>query len=176
MVNEFQPKHCYMELQSKPSFLEGHCLDIINNPGTPWQMHIGWQATLFPNELALREPVLQQIHDEFAINRMAILKTPPLHNYLWHVDDDRGVTVNMLLAHDHLSHCLFGQPVNSDNFKFLELRYQPNTLYVFNTRFPHTVINFDRHRYLFSVEFKANKDQLSYPKFCVWAERQGLFR
>lgn len=176
MANEFLPKHCYMELQNKPSALEKHCTDIINNPETSWQMHIGWHATLFPIELALAEPVLQQIHAEFPINRAAILKSPPKHNYLWHVDDDRGVTVNMLLSHSHHSHCLFGQPVNSDNFKFLELNYQPNTLYVFNTRFPHSVINFDGYRYLFSLEFRANKDQLSYPKFCVWAEKQGLFR
>ena len=35
----------------------------------------------------------------------------------------------------------------------LELRYEPDRFYLFNNQVPHSVINLDVNRYLFSLEF-----------------------
>ena len=47
-------------------------------------------------------------------------------------------------------------------FKIDELKYKPSTYYLFNTQVPHTVYNFETTRYLMSVEFAKDKDQLSF--------------
>jgi phage anti-repressor protein len=47
-------------------------------------------------------------------------------------------------------------------FKIEELSYKPQTYYLFNTQVTHTVYNFETTRYLLSIEFAKNKEQLSY--------------
>jgi phage anti-repressor protein len=68
----------------------------------------------------------------------------------------------MLLTPNTRSFCAFG--VDSDQlvFKIEELKYKPNTYYLFNTQVPHTVYNFETTRYLLSVEFAKDRDQLSF--------------
>jgi hypothetical protein len=59
----------------------------------------------------------------------------------------------MLLSRDHHSHTLFGQSINNTNMRCLELTYEPGRCYLFNNQIPHTVINLDADRHLFSLEF-----------------------
>lgn len=72
--------------------------------------------------------------------------------YNWHIDTERSVGINMLLS-DVNSKCLFSENPNSVVSEFEELVYEPNTYYIFNTQKPHSVLNFEGDRYLFSVEF-----------------------
>lgn len=60
---------------------------------------------------------------------------------------------------DHHSHTLFGRNVTNTSMHCLELRYEPGRFYLFNNQVPHTVINLDVNRYLFSLEFA---ESLSY--------------
>ena len=52
--------------------------------------------------------------------------------------------------------------VGNKLFKIEELPYKPNTYYIFNTQVEHTVYNFETTRYLLSIEFAKNKEQLTY--------------
>ena len=46
--------------------------------------------------------------------------------------------------------------------KFIEMKYDPHTYYLFNTQIPHTVYNFKGTRYLLSVDFEEDKTKLTY--------------
>jgi hypothetical protein len=47
-------------------------------------------------------------------------------------------------------------------FKIDELQYKPNTYYLFNTQVDHTVYNFESTRFLLSIEFQLDKDNLTF--------------
>ena len=92
--------------------------------------------------------------------------------YDWHVDTSRGVCVNMLL-NDVESKCLFSIEQGEITRTFKELKYKPETYYLFNNQVEHTVINFTQNRYLMSVEFEEGKDVLTFNnllKEIIWAK------
>ena len=93
-----------------------------------------------------------------------ILKLDPYTCYDWHTDTRRGVGINMLLTTNQRSFCVFTENKNNEDvvFKIDELAYKPITYYLFNTQMPHTVYNFETTRYLLSIEFAKNKEQLTY--------------
>jgi hypothetical protein len=90
--------------------------------------------------------------------------------YDWHMDTDRGVGINLLLNNWDTSHCMFspklkrGDSVEKGNVKspFVELKYEPNTYYLFNSQKAHTVYNFKGTRYLLSVDFLEDRTKLTY--------------
>lgn len=156
----------YLEL-GKASNLAMYCTQVAY-VSKSWTEMIGWEATQVPLVQVLNEPVLKEIHSEFPIAKAAILRMEPYQAYHWHVDAQRGVSINMLLSAHDTSHCLFGSPKNDDNMYFTELKYKPNTLYLFDTQTLHTIINFETPRYLFSVEFEDSVDKLVYNDIYEW--------
>jgi hypothetical protein len=125
-----------------------------------WQDYYNFKAVQVPDEIVLKDPFLlrlQRTHRFMA----GIVKLDPNVCYDWHTDTRRGVGVNMLLNFEGISHCLFARD-EGVQFKFDELVYSPNRYYLFNTQVRHTVINFGEPRYLFTIEFLADKDQLSF--------------
>ena len=125
-----------------------------------WQNYYNFQATQIPDEILSKDPVLVDLvykHPYMA----GIIQLSPYVCYDWHTDTRRGVGVNMLLTPEIKSSCLFAKG-EGVQFKFEELPYKPDTYYLFNTQVRHTVINFDQPRYLFTIEFLADKDQLSF--------------
>jgi hypothetical protein len=125
-----------------------------------WQDYYNFQATQVPNEILTKDPFLLRlchIHPFMA----GIVKLDPHVCYDWHIDTRRGVGVNMLLNFEGVSHCLFAKGEGTQ-FKVEELVYAPNRYYLFNTQTSHTVINFNEPRYLFTLEFAEDKDQLSF--------------
>jgi len=166
--------NCYSALKQKSSVVVDHCQKIIENENAIWYPYIGWDVNLVPRDLLLEEPILAKINEKFTINRAAVLKSDPYQNYEWHTDQYRGVCINMLLSHDHTSHCLFGVKKDETNVYFHELKYEPSTFYLFNNQFPHSVINFDKPRYLFSLEFADTADNLLYPEIYKWLKREDL--
>jgi hypothetical protein len=173
-MNNINPINCYSALNQKSSVLVEYCQKIIDNENSVWYPYIGWDVNLVPREVILEEPILSAINKKFIINRAAVLMSEPYQNYEWHTDQYRGVCINMLLSHDHMSHCLFGTRKNETNVYFHELKYQPSTFYIFNNQFPHSVINFDKPRYLFSLEFVDSVDSLLYPEVYKWCKNEGL--
>lgn len=166
--------NCYCPLKEKSSILNEYCQKIIENKDVTWHPYIGWDVNPVPIEIVLQEPILAKINERFTINRAAVLMTEPYQNYEWHTDQYRGVCINMLLSHDHVSHCLFGIRKNQNNVYFHELKYKPSTFYIFNNQFPHSIINFDKPRYLFSLEFVETADTLLYPEVYKWVKDESL--
>ena len=125
-----------------------------------WQNYYNFQATQVPDEILAKDSFLRKLHSMHPF-MAGIVKLNPNVCYNWHVDTRRGVGVNMLLNFEGVSHCLFAKGEGAQ-FGFEELVYTPNRYFLFNTQTPHTVINFNEPRYLFTLEFGADKDQLSF--------------
>jgi hypothetical protein len=128
-----------------------------------WQPYYNFSAVQVPFELAFSDPVLAGIGAKHSL-AVGIVRLDPYTTYDWHTDTKRGVSINMLL-NDVKSNCLFSVDEAEATHEFLELKYQPKTYYVFNNQVPHMVINFAQTRYLMSVEFKADKDELTFDQF-----------
>jgi hypothetical protein len=125
-----------------------------------WQDYYNFKAAQAPDEILAKDPVLVDLFRKHPFVG-GIVRLEPHVCYEWHIDTRRGVGVNMLLNFEGTSHCLFakGEEVQ---FPFEELPYSPDRYYLFNTQTRHTVINFAEPRYLFTIEFGADKDHLSF--------------
>jgi hypothetical protein len=51
-------------------------------------------------------------------------------------------------------------------FDVEELKYEPDSYYVFNTQIPHMVLNTTQPRYLFSLEFLEEDRGLTFDELC----------
>jgi len=125
-----------------------------------WQDYYNFKAIHVPDEIISKDPVLVDLFHKHPF-MAGIVKLDPNVCYEWHVDTRRGVGVNMLLNYEGVSHCLFTHD-EGVQLRFDELHYAPNKYFLFNTQVRHTVINFGEPRYLFTIEFLADKDQLSF--------------
>lgn len=134
----------YKQLQK--SAISTELLDLAIS-GTDWFKYYNFDTLLVPESILEKEPFFKTLPPFKA----GILRLPPNTCYDWHVDDDRGWVINMLLSTGK-SHCLFGSR-DGVAFPFTELVYEPEFYYAFNTQIPHTVLNFDTYRYLFSIQF-----------------------
>lgn len=144
------------------SVIADELLDFAMSTGS-WQPYYNFSAVQVPFDLAFSDPVLAGIGAKHSL-AVGIVRLDPYTTYDWHIDTKRGVSINMLL-NDVKSNCLFSVGETEATHQFLELKYQPKTYYVFNNQVPHMVINFAQTRYLMSVEFKANKDELTFGQF-----------
>ena len=125
-----------------------------------WQDYYNFKAIQVPVELLSKDSFLMGLFRKHSFVA-GIVQLSPYVCYDWHIDSRRGVGVNMLLTPEIKSHCLFTSTEGAQ-FPFEELVYEPDTYYLFNTQVRHTVINFYEPRYLFTIEFAADKDQLSF--------------
>jgi hypothetical protein len=125
-----------------------------------WQDYYNFKAIQVPTEMVAKDLFLMDLLRKHPFVA-GIVQLSPYVCYDWHTDTRRGVGVNMLLTPEVKSHCLFTNAEGAQ-FSFEELVYEPDTYYLFNTQVRHTVINFYEPRYLFTVEFAENKDQLSF--------------
>jgi hypothetical protein len=144
------------------SVIADELLDFAMSTGA-WQPYYNFSAVQVPFDLAFKDPVIEAIGAKYPL-AMGIVRLDPYTTYDWHVDSRRGVCINMLL-NDVKSHCLFSVGETEATHGFLELKYQPKTYYAFNNQVPHMVINFAESRYLMSVEFEADKNELTYEQF-----------
>jgi hypothetical protein len=146
------------------SVIADELLDFAMSTGA-WQPYYNFSAVQVPFDLAFKDPVLESIGAKYFL-AVGIVRLDPYTTYDWHVDTKRGVSINMLL-NDVKSQCLFSLGETEATHGFLELKYQPKTYYVFNNQVPHMVINFAQTRYLMSVEFQADKNELTFDQFGV---------
>lgn len=163
----------YKEFSQRSSIIS-EALSYFLNLDT-WQNHHGFDLVVVDERIWSCELLLNVINQKFKIAHCTILKIDANVNYNWHTDSSRGLAINMLVR-DGRSHCLFGFEQDSYNDKFVELKYNPHTFYLFNTQHRHSVINFDSPRYLFSVEFAEDKTQLTYNEVYNWCNEQGMFK
>lgn len=138
----------------------------LEAPPQAWVKYYNFEAIPAHPDLLRRDPFISYLSKKRKFHA-GILRMPPNTCYNWHVDTDRHVGLNMLLADDNKSRCLFidGEPGVVFNTK--ELKYQPGTYYAFNTKKPHMVLNTTQPRYLFSLEFLAEDSGLTFDELCT---------
>jgi hypothetical protein len=125
-----------------------------------WDIYFNFSATQLPPKIIRQDALLDWLNKKYAM-AVGIICLAPYVCYDWHVDTRRGVGLNMLLTPDVRSSCLFAKG-EGVQFGVEELVYEPNMFYLFNTQNKHMVLNYDKPRYLLTVEFELDKDQLSF--------------
>lgn len=129
---------------------------------TEWFEYFDFDVILLPEELIKKDAFLTEIFSQFKA-RAGVIRLRPNVCYNWHTDEERGVSINMLLTPEVRSTCLFAAGVGElTQFNIDELVYEPETFYLFNTQNTHMVINYDSPRYLLTVEFELDKTQLTF--------------
>jgi len=127
----------------------------------PWFPHYNFNVKPVPIELIAQDNFFKWLHARYGFV-VGVLKLDPYTCYDWHTDTRRGVGINMLLTPFDRSVCAFAPTKEGVVFEIEELKYKPATYYIFNTQVPHTVYNFETTRYLMSVEFAKDKDELTF--------------
>ena len=175
-------KKYYTKLKNKSSVVasEWHQFKDLE-----WQSYYGFDAISVPSIIWRQEEVLRKICKQFPFKHVGLIRLPVNYNYNWHKDINRGCGINMLLDHGK-SYALFAgdSKVNNSNTEeydfdefgmpFIELDYEPNTFYAFNTQELHCVFNFDKPRYLFTCEFEQDVNELSYETLNKYIKQNKL--
>jgi hypothetical protein len=132
-----------------------------------WFPYYNFIAKPIPYELLEQDPLFKWLGERYKYIA-GVIKVEPFTTYDWHVDTRRGVGINMLLSplNMHASRCIFSVNNSEATTKFTQLLYEPDVYYIFNTQKEHMVINFKRPRYMMSVEFLKDKDELTYEQLC----------
>jgi hypothetical protein len=126
-----------------------------------WQPYYNFKAKHVPMEVLLKDHFLQWLDSRYGF-KAGLLMMEPFTQYDWHVDDRRGVGVNLLLSYEDRSVCMFTDDANALVKDIFPYTYRPDTYVIFNTQVPHCVINFEKPRYLFTIEFNKDKTELSF--------------
>lgn len=151
----------FHEIETKSIIAEA-AIQIAMHPDAQWVKYYNFDATRIPNEVLALDPVLNAVGSKHPLIG-GVVMLPPYSFYNWHKDTRRGVSINMVLNPDGgRSHCIFTPDKDVVVGEFVELQYQPNTYYLFNTQVDHMVLNFEQPRLLLTVEFGEDKDALSY--------------
>lgn len=151
----------FHEIKIKSSIAQD-VMRMALSPDTQWAKYFNFDATRIPNDLLAQDPVLLELSKRHPMMG-GVVMLPPNTFYNWHKDTRRGVSINMVLnPNDGVSHCVFTPDKDVVVGGFVELQYQPDTYYVFNTQVNHMVLNFDKPRLLLTIEFEKDKDTLNY--------------
>ncbi|NDB58496.1 hypothetical protein EB001_08630 [bacterium] len=149
----------YYEIGRK-STIKDQVFDFAISP-SEWLPYYNFDAKQLPHELIYQDEFFRWLSQRYSFIA-GVLRLDPYTCYNWHTDTRRGVGINMLLTPNTRSFCTFALDADQLVFKIEELKYKPNTYYLFNTQVPHTVYNFETTRYLMSVEFAKDRDELSF--------------
>ena len=153
----------YYEILTK-STIAKELLEFAKNPQS-WENYYNFKVVHAPVEILAKDPFLTELFRSHQF-KAGVIQLNPYVCYDWHIDSRRGVGVNMLLNPEIKSNCLFAKN-EGVQFEFEELLYKRDTYYLFNTQVRHTVINFDKPRYLFTIEFLDDKNHLSFDDLLV---------
>ena len=149
----------YYEIGTKSTIAQ-EVLDYAFS-SSPWFPYYNFSAKPITPEIVAKDDFFKWLHARYEF-LAGVLKLDPYTCYDWHTDTRRGVGINMILTPQTRSFCAFKFDVDQPVFKIEELKYKPNTYYLFNTQVSHTVYNFETTRYLMSIEFAKDKDKLSF--------------
>jgi len=181
---EKESKQFYNAFKDKSQVISNNWKQLINQK---WVSYYGFEAMPIPSIIWRQEKILRKIDEQFPFESVGLIRLPVNYNYNWHKDINRGCGINMLLEHEK-SYTFFEDSItieaNKSNneaynfdefgFPFIELKYEPNTFYAFNTQKLHCVYNFKKPRYLFTCEFAQNHNELSYAMLNEWKKQNNL--
>jgi hypothetical protein len=145
--------------------------DFKHIKDSEWIVIEGFFVSVIDKDMWINEQLFKLIDKKFPILRCAIIRMDENSIYNWHTDADRGVCINMLLTCDHFSECLF-----YDEGNIIVLDYQPNKAYLFNNQKFHKIKNFEKTRYLFSLQFVDDKNKLNYDTVYNWMNVNDLIK
>jgi hypothetical protein len=179
-----ESKQFYSAFKNKSEIISDNWKEFINQE---WVSYYGFEAIPIPSIIWRQEKILRTIDKKFPFQSVGLIRLPINYNYNWHKDTNRGCGINMLLNHEK-SHTFFEDSItieaNKSNnekynfdefgFPFIELKYEPNTFYAFNTQKLHCVYNFNKPRYLFTCEFAQDHNELSYEMLYEWMGQNNL--
>lgn len=131
-----------------------------------WVNYYNFKALLIPVTILASDPLFEVLATKYKFHA-GVLRMDPYTCYNWHTDTNRQVTINMHLKDNGDSQCIFldGEPRVTSKFK--ELKYEPNTYYIFNTTIPHMVVNNSGYRYILSIEFLGESSCLTFEQLCA---------
>lgn len=153
---------CFYRIEGSTQNIENYFNTFFDR--LPWFEHESlWTLSLIPPFLLLENPALSQLNEKFEIEGAAFIRMDPGECYKWHLDFSRGVAINLLMNPGIQSLCMFEtEEMNKERIKYLELDYQPHQFYLFNTQVNHSVITFKETRYMFTLQFRQTKEELTY--------------
>ena len=151
----------YYEIPTK-SIISDLVLSSVLSENMEWSKYFNFDAVKLPNSILSLDPTILDISTRHPLIG-GVVRLPPNTFYNWHKDTRRGVSINMVLnPRDGQSHCMFTNDKDVVVGEFIELKYKPNTYYVFNTQENHIVFNFNSPRYLLTIEFGEDKNALGF--------------
>lgn len=148
----------YFKLINYSSEMINNYYDSKRLSSLPLYSYFGFHGSPLGPHIYLQDALLNNINNSMPIKYAGVIKLDPHTVYNWHIDQERRVAINMLLTANDDSHCVFSDNTNQIVIKTTELKYEPGRLYLFNTQYPHMVLNGHSDRWLFSVEFHSDID------------------
>jgi hypothetical protein len=167
----------YKKIKNKSSIIND-IFGIINNENK-WGLYFAFEIKIIPKEIIDKDFFLEKLYKEHNFNA-CVLKINSNYFYTWHHDNQyigggkgRLCAINMLLSTEHQSHCLFTNQKKEDTLKeVIEIKYEKNTYYAFNSEKLHCILNLEKPRYLFSIQFKDNT--FSYNNLLKYLEKNDF--
>ena len=151
-------KHPVKQIPTESTIAE-YLLAVAHMEG-PWMPYFNFMARPVSYDILYKDPFFQWLGQHYSFIA-GVLKMEPYQQYDWHVDTRRGVGINMLLEHGN-SLLMFTEHPNDLVKNIYPVAYEQNRYYIFDTQTPHCVINLDSPRYLFTVEFEKDLNELSF--------------
>lgn len=123
-------------------------------------------------ELVSLDPTLTAIRARFSTQPYLSIIHPHTW-FFWHVDPSfRACAINLLLQ--GVGHSLFwGKQKQASSIGVVELKYEPDAMYVYNTQTKHAVLNLEEERIIFSLSIYGNQGD-KYEDVVNWCKEQGL--
>lgn len=152
-----------------------------NTPG--WNDYHGFRARVLPEDYFEKDEFSKWVYIKYPGVKMVMSHYAPYTQYDWHTGYVRACVINRTLNYTINggpgdSHMVYCRPTSNikkltngnankgvDLYKpIVELKYKPDTYYLFNAQVPHAIWNFEKDRYLISFELPEKLDTLRYPR------------
>lgn len=150
--------HLYRKLEQEPRFLD-QVREYAKTAIWTWvpstNISIDFQKNLGP-QLINQDEMLSKLKLKFNAT-MRLYMFPSMTVYNWHRDAEMGCSLNLVLD-DYSAHTLFN-PTDMKEIidSVVELKYEKNKWYLFNSQILHSVINVDsKDRVLLTITFPKN--------------------
>lgn len=160
-------KDCFKEIVVK-STIRKELLELCEN-GSDWvDPVIGTFFQKHPSkDLIFKDSFLKHICDNFVaedtFNKCVnIFMLKPWTHYLLHKDLYRPSSINLLINDysDSISYFQTSDLYNKMHMDIKELKYEPDTFYLFNSKLPHAVTNKDNPRYMLSISLNEKFEDM----------------
>jgi hypothetical protein len=160
----------YYKVNYKPSYIN-EIVEFLPHASWRWVPFMT-VATNFQNSLGLQltenDILLKSLKEKYW-GSLKLYQFPSHTFYPWHKDAEIGCSLNLIMQ-DYRSITLFKSDTNRTDIlqDIIELKYEKNVWYVFNSQLEHAVVNLDeRDRILLTITFPKTvkyQDLLSYVK------------